>query len=168
MMARGLKAIFSGYFTSRFKFKGVTLLEMSVALSILGLAVSLVGTSVFQVLAVQQTWQEDSVATKDLRHAESWFAGDALNTKTTDLVDGAGQVDSMMLTTWNGNEITYGVTDNKLQRSEFDGVQTVVTEVADDVVFVGFSLAARVVNFQLEVNADKGTTNTVSLQSYLR
>ena len=144
------------------------MLEMSVALSIMGLAVGLIGTSVFQVLAVQQTWQGSSVSTKDLRHAESWFAGDALNAQNTDLVDGAGQVSSMMFTTWNGDEITYLVSGTDLTRSVFDGVQTQVNTLAAGVVFAGFSRDGKMVDFRLEVAAEKDTTNSIDLQSYLR
>lgn len=144
------------------------MLEMTVALSILGLAVGLVGSSVFQVLSVQQTWQDDAVSKKDLRHAESWFAGDALNAKSTNLVDGSGQVNSLMFTTWDGDQITYGITGSSLMRSAFDGTQTAVTELADDVTFIGFSRSGRVLDFRLEVEAERDTSNTIDLQTYLR
>ncbi len=61
---------------------GFTLLEVAVGLSILSMGVGLIGTSVFQVLSIQRHWQDDRVATKDLRHIGSWFAGDALNAET--------------------------------------------------------------------------------------
>ncbi len=61
---------------------GFALLEIAVGLSILSMGVGLIGTSVFQVLSIQRHWQDDRVATKDLRHTGSWFAGDALNAET--------------------------------------------------------------------------------------
>ena len=60
-------------------------MEVAIATALLSLGISLVGTAVFQVLVAQGTWQDEVVATKDLRHVGSWFGGDVLNTKTTDL-----------------------------------------------------------------------------------
>ena len=147
--------------------RGFTLLEMSVALPILVLAVGLVGAQVFQVLAIQQTWQGDALATKDLRHAESWFAGDALNAQVTSLGDGGGQVDSVMLTTWS-DQITYGISGSDFIRSVFDGTETQVNILATDAIFAGFSRNGKVLNFRLEVASDNDTTNSINLQSYLR
>ena len=48
--------------------RGFTLLETMVALGILSLGITLVGTGVFQTLSVQRYWQDQRVATKDLRH----------------------------------------------------------------------------------------------------
>ena len=58
--------------------RGFTLVEAVIAVSILSAGVGLIGTSVFQVLAVQRYWQDDMVASKDARHAASWVAEDAL------------------------------------------------------------------------------------------
>ena len=68
---------------------GFTIAEVTVAVGILTLALALVGSSVFQSLSIERFWQDDVVATKELRHAGSWFAGDAMNAETTDLIDGA-------------------------------------------------------------------------------
>ena len=59
------------------------------AVGILTLAMGLVGRGVFQVLSIQRFWRDDVVATRELRHAGSWFAGDALNAEAIDLADGA-------------------------------------------------------------------------------
>ena len=67
---------------------GFTLVEMLVALSILSAVVGMVGNGFFQVLSIQRFWKDGTVATKDLRHAGSWFAGDALN--ATDVLDAGG------------------------------------------------------------------------------
>jgi prepilin-type N-terminal cleavage/methylation domain-containing protein len=67
---------------------GFTLVEVLVALGILAVAMGLIGNGFFQVFWFQTSFQDDVVATKDLRHAGSWFAGDALNAK--DAVDDTG------------------------------------------------------------------------------
>jgi prepilin-type N-terminal cleavage/methylation domain-containing protein len=64
---------------------GFTLVEVSVALAILSLGIGLIGNSVFQVLSIQRFWQDEKFATKETRHAASWFAADALKATATDL-----------------------------------------------------------------------------------
>ena len=60
---------------------GFTMVEVLFAVGIISLAVGIVGDSIFQVVSVRRHWMDDAVATKNLRHAGSWFAGDALNAK---------------------------------------------------------------------------------------
>ncbi len=148
---------------------GFTLLETVVAISILTMGLGLVGTSVFQVLSASQFWQEDVAATKDLRHAGSWLAGDALNTKATDLIDSAPPADTVMLTTFTGDEITYSVdVNNKLMRSFDDGVTVTAIPVATEVVSASFFQLVDVLTFTLEVTADNGGTKTTILNTQLR
>ncbi len=54
--------------------RGFTLMEVAIATALLSLGISLVGTAVFQVLGAQGNWQDEVVATKDLRHVGSWFS----------------------------------------------------------------------------------------------
>lgn len=147
---------------------GFTLLEVMVAISILTMGVGMIGTGVFQVLSGARFWQENVVATKDLRHAGSWFASDALNAKTTDLIDGAAAVNTVMLTTFGDNEITYSLSGSDLIRSFDDGMTVAQTKVATDVVSADFSLAGDILTFSLEVTADHGGTKTISLNTRLR
>ena len=147
---------------------GFTLLETVVAISILTMGLGLVGTSVFQVLSASQFWQDDVAATKDLRHAGSWLAGDALNTKATDLIDTVPAGD-VKLTTFTGDEITYSVdVNNKLMRSFDDGVTVTAIPLATEVVSASFFQLVDVLTFTLEVAADNGGTKTTILNTQLR
>jgi hypothetical protein len=159
---------------------GFTLMEAAVALSILSLGVTLVGQGIFQSLSVQRYWQDSVVATKDLRHASSYFAGDALIAETTDLVDGAPPVTSQALgeeappvtlttlgwTDADGNPHTasYLLDGDTLVR-ELDGVQL---PIAPRVVQVSVSRTGATVILSLEVQAERGGTETIGLQTYLR
>ena len=148
---------------------GFTLVEALIAVGILTLGLGLVGSTVFQSLAVERFWRDDVIATKELRHADSRFAGDALYTEATSLVDGAAAVNTVNLT-WTdtggvSHTAVYSVTgDNRLVR-DLGGMQSTL---ARDVVQTGFSLNGRLLTFDLEVEADQGTTKTSSLQTYLR
>lgn len=148
---------------------GFTLVEAVIAVGILTLGLGLVGSTVFQSLAIERFWRDDVIAVKDLRHAGSRFAGDALYTETTDLVDGAAAVGTVSLTWTDAGAVThtaaYSVSgDNRLVR-DLDGAQSTL---ARGVVQAAFSLSGKVLSFNLEIEADRGTTKTSNLQTYLR
>ena len=147
---------------------GFTLAEVVVTVGILTMAAGMVGSAVFQTLSVERTWRSDVVATKEWRHALSWFSVDAMNAQTADLVDQAPPVSSVTLT-WVDKEGTsdtaaYSLTAGALLRN-LDGAEN---SVARRVVSVGFSLSGRFLIVDLEVEAEQGGTESVSLQTYLR
>ena len=147
---------------------GFTLVEVLVAVSILTLAVGMVGSGIFQSLSVQRSWRGKMVATKEWRRAHSWFAGDALNSEITNLVDGEPSADTVTLA-WTGSDevlhtATYRLSGSSLVR-EFDGVETVV---ARNVVSASFSLLGKVLTFELEVGTGGEAPKSASLQTYLR
>lgn len=143
--------------------RGFSLVEISVAVAILSLGISLVGGAMFQVLAIQRFWEDDRIATKETRHAASWFAGDALETTATNLVDSAPGADTVTLTLDSG-DITYSISGGSLIR-QTSGSSNIV---AKDAVSVAFSLAGNVLTFVLEVDGSRGATETLTLQNYLR
>ena len=59
--------------------EGFTLVEVLVSVSILTVVVGMFSAGLFQVFSIQRFWTDDIKATKTVRHAGSWFAGDALN-----------------------------------------------------------------------------------------
>ncbi len=148
---------------------GFALLEIAVGLSILSMGVGLIGTSVFQVLSIQRHWQDDRVATKDLRHTGSWFAGDALNAetvvfgippKTTVTLTSSGIVDDKPYT----HEQVYGWDGDILTRTE----EGVVTILADDVDSAAFSLSGKFLTLEMGVNSGNGGITLMTLKTYLR
>jgi prepilin-type N-terminal cleavage/methylation domain-containing protein len=155
---------------------GFTLLEVAVGLSILSMGVGLIGTSVFQVLSIQRHWQADRVATKDLRHTGSWFAGDALNAET--VVIGGTPDEPTVTLSWSelvdnsipGSPVfqsrssVYSLDGDTLTRNN-DGV---ITTLADDVASAVFSLSGRVLTLNMTVNSGNGGTTPMTLQTYLR
>ena len=155
--------------------QGFTLVEVLVALGILSLAIALAGSGLFQVFSFQTSYQDKVVATKDLRHAGSWFSGDALNAQAA--VDGNGEPldclsasDSVTLS-WTGNDgayhsSTYQVSGDSLKR-EYDGR---VNTLADHVVSnsVGFLRCGNLLTLELEVEADSGQAKNTVLWTYLR
>jgi prepilin-type N-terminal cleavage/methylation domain-containing protein len=144
---------------------GFTLVEVSVAVAILSLGIGLIGNSVFQVLSIQRFWQDEKLATKEARHAGSWFASDALKAINTNLTPGAAPVNQVTLTLESGT-VTYSQSGDTLIRQK-GGEQSVI---AQDVVSVGFALSAdgKVLTFTTEVEAAQGGTEVLTLLNYLR
>lgn len=148
--------------------RGFTLLEVLVIVGIFTVVTGVVGRNVFQALSIQRFWREQVVATKELRHAGSIFAGDAVYAQTTSLVEGAPPVSSVTLD-WTDrtgvpHTATYTLSGSILFR-QYDGA---TISVARRVVNAGFSLSGRMLTFDLEVEAERGGTDSISHQVFLR
>ena len=147
---------------------GVTLVEMIVVVGILTMGLGLIGSTVFQSLGIFRYWRADVVATREIRHAGSMFAGDALNTEVISLIDGGISVDSVTLEWIDEAEVdhtaVYAFANGVLTRNLDGNVNT----LARDVVDVDFYLDTRIVTFDISVTAESGTTESRSLATYLR
>lgn len=159
---------------------GFTLVEMIVALGILSAVVGMVGDGFFQVLSIQKFWKDGTVATKDLRHAGSWFAGDALN--ATDALDAGGVTRltcepnpavSQVTLTWTDalgttQSATYKNSGSTVVREV--GSSGILNTMAKNVVAnsLKFSLCGNLLTMQMAVDADRDNTEAITLRTYLR
>ena len=158
---------------------GFTLVEALVAIGILTFAVGVIGSGMFQVLNFQRFWKDDVGATKELRHAGSWFAGDALNAE--DALDAGGVTQltcnpnpdaeqvTLKWTDTNGvtqHTATYSLSGAELIRN-YDGV---LNTMARPVVAgsLDFSLCGNLLTLKMQVEADRGANEDITLQTYLR
>lgn len=167
--AKALKATLAGA-------AGFTLIELVLAVSILSLATGMIGAALFQVHSIQRFWRDGAVATMEVRHAGSRFAGDALNAENVQDLAGAplpcapNSPSSGVILTWKDSNAahvaTYIVVGQELTRT-YDGRTTVV---AREVVSgsVGFSLCNNDLTFDLAVDADRGNTESISLITHIR
>ena len=163
---------------------GFTLIEVLLAVSIVSLAVGLVGAGIFQVTNVRRFWADDALATKDLRHAGSWFAGDALNADKALTAPGGSSLSedcttppanpvSAVTLTWTdtdniARQATYSATSGALTRSNESGDQTSIINTRVVANSVKFSLCNSLLTLELKVDADRGGTETMNLKTYLR
>ena len=147
---------------------GFTLVEMLVGIGIMGLAVGFIGAALFQTVGLSKEWSDDVLATKETRHAASWFARDALNAQTVDLADGAPPVSSVTIDWTDQDDVAhtavYAIVGERLVRS-FGGASITV---ARQVVSASFSRSDQVITFSLTVTAAGGTTETNDLSVYAR
>ncbi len=160
--------------------RGFTLIELLVSVSILTVVVGIFGTGMFQVLSIQRFWTDDVVAVREVRHAGSWFAGDALN--ATDVLDSGGanrltcapnpsvkQV-TMTWTDSSGTDhnVVYSVTGDELRRDlDSNGTPLVLASgvVADS---ISFTLCGNSLRLNMDVLGDRNTTDNLDLITYLR
>ena len=82
--------------------RGFTLVESLMAVGIMTMMLGLVGGGIFQSLSIEKFWLDDVVATREVRHAESWYAGDAMNAEEVcasgaELAPGATSSGTVML-----------------------------------------------------------------------
>jgi len=86
--------------------RGFTMVEALIAVGIMTMMLGLVGGGIFQALSIEKFWLDDVVATREVRHAESWFAGDAMNAEEVcaagaELAPGATSSGSLTLVWYN-------------------------------------------------------------------
>ena len=160
--------------------RGFTLIELMVSVTILTIVTGIFGAAMFQVLSIQRFWTDDIRAVREIRHAGSWFSGDALN--ATDVLD-AGGVNRLTCTpspsvqqvtlTWTdtsgtAHNVVYSVTGDELLR-DFDSNGTPLV-LASGVVAnsISFTLCGNTLRVNMDVQADRNTTDKLDLITYMR
>jgi len=160
--------------------RGFTLIELLVSMSILTVVVGIFGTGMFQVLSIQRFWTDDIVAVREVRHAGSWFAGDALN--ATEVLDAGGvtrltctpsPVVQQVTLTWTDlagapHNVIYSVTGDELRR-DFDSNGTPLVMASQVVASsISFTLCGNTLRLNMDVLADRGTTDNLDLITFVR
>ena len=162
--------------------RGYTLIELLISVSILIVVVGIFGAGMFQVLSIQRFWTDDVKATREVRHAASWFAGDALN--ATNVLDASGEnrltcmpdpsVQQVTLT-WTdasgGRSVVYRVSGEELLRDLDNGPALIMADrvVANSVSFTlcngstGYTL-----RLKLDVLPDSKATDSLDLITFVR
>lgn len=180
--------------------RGFTLVETLIAVSIMTMMLGLVGGGIFQSLSIERFWLDDVVATREVRHAESWFAGDAMNAEEVcaagaELAPGATSISSVVLvryeiigsgalplglctlvvdtTQYDLFTTTYTLTGTSLMRTtEKNAVgssqQTITLSKRISGADFIRSTAGDLLTVQLDVNAERGATESSSLAIFLR
>lgn len=163
--------------------RGFTLVELLVSITILTVVVGIFGAAMFQVLSIQRFWTADIKAVREVRHAGSWFSGDALN--ATDVLDSedvrltctpSPSVQQIKLT-WidqsgTSHSVVYSVTGDELLREWYtsgtsNGIPLVMaTRVVSD--SVSFTLCESTLRLNMDVQADRGSTDNLDLITYIR
>ena len=160
--------------------EGFTLIELLVSISILTVVTGIFGAGMFQVLSIQRFWTDDVNAIREVRHAGSWFAGDALN--ATDVLDAGGvtrltcapnpTVQQVTLT-WTDtsgspHNVVYSVIGDELRRDmDSNGIPLVMASrvVANS---ISFTLFGNTLRLNMDVLGDRNSTDNLDLITYVR
>lgn len=180
--------------------RGFTLVDSLIAVGIMTMMLGLVGGGIFQSLSIEKFWLDDVVATREVRHAESWFSGDALNAEEVcvsgaELAPGATSASNLTLVSYEtigGGSLpltsctlavdtaqynlftsTFALTGTSLTRTtEKNGVpgSQQTNTLSSRITRADFvrSAAGDVLSLQLDVNAEKGGTESSNLDTFLR
>jgi len=160
--------------------RGFTLVELLVSVSILTVVVGIFSAAMFQVLSIQRFWTADVKAVREVRHAGSWFSGDALN--ATDVLlynDGPRftcepdpSVEQITLiwkdTSGDPHKAVYSVNGDQLQRDFDDNGSPLVLATGVVANSISFTLCGNTLRLNLDVLADRNTTDTLDLITYIR
>ena len=162
-LMRGLRAQLSG------ASPGFTLPEALVGVTVTILATAFIGGAIFQALGTQRGWSEEVVATRELRNAASWFAGDAVNAQTA-LSGGVPPSSSPDVTLqWTDEDsithtAVYQVVGGLLVR-QYDGGEVTL---ARDVSSASFSRSGQSLTLELVVTGAYGALETTEVTVYAR
>ena len=149
---------------------GFTLAEALVAVGLLTIATSIIGTSMFQALATQRIVQDDGRAINELRKGLGWFAEDIKMAQTADVTGG------VLTLTWTDHfndanqdyTVTYAKAGNLLLRTHSVGTTINSHAVVRRVSSVSFSVSDQTIWVDVEVDSTPDNTRTLSASAIMR
>jgi prepilin-type N-terminal cleavage/methylation domain-containing protein len=113
--------------------RGYTLVEMLIALAILGIIAPVLGVSVFQVVSANELAGKHMTAVKQVESAVYWISHDTQMAQTVETSGGSGFPLSLTWIEWDNtsNNVTYTIQNGELQRARsVDGGEPTVTTIA--------------------------------------
>ena len=119
--------------------KGLTMVDMIMAVAVTGLIVSFLGTAIYQMLTVTEYGNERLIAMHELQNAAHWLG-----------LDGQGAVsatggDELVFTLADNTSITYSLSSTDLRRTEGGLPMT----LAQNITEAQFAVADRLVTMTI-------------------
>jgi prepilin-type N-terminal cleavage/methylation domain-containing protein len=157
--------------------KGFTLIELVVALAILGIVVVGIVTSIFQIMQGRAQIAGKSVALADIDNAAHWLTRDIVMGQSTDLENGEPPTGNMTIT-WNdltswaeaeesiSHSAVYTHSGTQLLR-KYDSANN-TTIVGRHLTDVGFSIDGNLVTVTLTSSPDGVPASTVTRKYLIR
>jgi len=129
--------------------KGVTLVELLIALTITAVIVGGLSAAIYLIVTTTERGNAEAKALHNLQKAAYWISLDAQMAATTDIPDG-GEAESITLS-WidsdgNSHSSSYNLSDSELRR-EYDGT---ISTVAQGISTVRFAISGNIITFHLE------------------
>ncbi|MBT97795.1 MAG: hypothetical protein CL902_04105 [Dehalococcoidia bacterium] len=159
---------------------GFTLIELLISVTILTVVVGIFGAGMFQVLSIQRFWTDDVKAVREVRHAGSWFAGDALNaTEVYDAGDStrltctpSPDVEQITLdwtdTSAVAHTAVYSIVGTELQRNFDSNGSPLILATGVAANTISFTLCGNTLRMNVSIQGDRSTTDDLDLITYVR
>ena len=119
--------------------RGLTTVDLVMAIAVTGIIISFFGTSIYQMLTVSEYGNDRLTAMHELQNAAHWFNRDGQGAKSA---TGGSQ---LTLTMSDNSTITYSLTGSELQRATGGGQMTLARNISD----ADFSISNRVITMLL-------------------
>ena len=135
--------------------KGMTMMELLVAIAVTGIIVVFLGTAIYQIINVSEYGNDRLTAMHELQNAAHWFTLDAQKAVTAS-ADG-----DLLLTISETTSITYALVGTELRRTEDDS-QTIL---ARNISSADFSIDNRLITMSL-TSSPEGLDNVSENGTY--
>jgi prepilin-type N-terminal cleavage/methylation domain-containing protein len=136
--------------------KGVTLVELVIAIAVTGIIVAFLGTAVHQITTVTGYGNDKLTALHELQNAAYWFNRDGQRAASASVDSG------LLLTITGGSSISYVLSGSELRRTA-GGDQMVL---AKNIAGANFSISDRTVTMSL-TSAPEGRDNVTESRTYM-
>jgi prepilin-type N-terminal cleavage/methylation domain-containing protein len=140
--------------------KGVTLVELLIALAISGIIVSFLGTAIYQIITVTEYGNDRLTAMHELQNASHWFS-----------LDGQGAItatggDELALTLSDSSSISYSLVGTELRRTAGSTRMTLARNITN----ASFSIKDRLITMSLTASPEgrDGVSESGIYRVYLR
>jgi type II secretory pathway pseudopilin PulG len=140
--------------------KGMTMVELVVAIATTGIIVAFLGTAIYQILTVSGYGNDQLTATHELQNAAHWFNIDGQGAKAA--TGGTG----LALTMTDNSSIAFTLVGTELRRTK-SGYDMVL---ARNITAASFSIANRVITMSLTATPPGryGVSESGTYRVYLR
>jgi len=140
--------------------RGLTTVDLVMAIAVTGLIVTFLGTSIYQIFTVSGYGNDRLIAMHELQNAAYWFGFDGQGAKS------AAAGSELVLTQTDNSTITYSLTGTELRRTADGGQMT----VARNITSAGFFMDNRVITMSLTSSPEgrHGVSEQGTYMVYLR
>jgi prepilin-type N-terminal cleavage/methylation domain-containing protein len=135
--------------------KGMTMVELVVAIAITGIIVVFLGTAIYQIITVSEYGNDRLTAMHELQNAAHRFSLDAQKAVSAS-VDG-----ELLLTISETSSITYALVGTELRRTEDDSQTTLARNISS----AEFSIDSRLITMSL-TSSPEGRNNVSENGTY--
>jgi prepilin-type N-terminal cleavage/methylation domain-containing protein len=135
--------------------RGLTMVELMIAVAVTGIIVSFLGTAIYQILTVTEYGNNRLTAMHELQNAAHWFNLDGQRAST------ASANGELQLTISESSSITYYLSDTELRRMAGGDYMT----LARNITSADFSIENRLITMSL-TSSPEGRDNVSANGTY--